>query len=70
MDTAAFADWFAGIGRLNATQRRRAVREPELVGAVDLIESSAPAPVAPDEAGAAPSAVTTIASDVERGLVP
>ena len=43
MDTAAFAKWLTGIGRLDGPQRDRAVRELALAAAADAIAGPDPA---------------------------
>ena len=43
MDTAAFAKWLTGIGRLDGPQRDRAVRELALAAAADAIADPDPA---------------------------
>ena len=71
MDTAAFAIWLAGIGRLNATQRRRAVRELGVAEGVDPIEAAPCTIAAPaaGEAGAALSVAKTVDAAADRSLL-
>ena len=66
MDTAAFATWLGGIGRLDPAQRAEAFRELALAEADDPIDPSAQpvdAPVLRYEAAVAPSLPVAEAGD-------
>lgn len=66
MDTAAFAKWLTGIGRLDGPQRDRAVRELALAAAADAIAGPAPALDDPAPRGeVAPAPARPVANTVD-----